>query len=104
MPKLQQYEIVFNEPYTDKYDAMSSVGLAAADAAIRNITMTNILIGNITNEESELTLDGLTLRVSRLWSDSAYNELIQIASPEEIKVIIEDLAHVSSVTYGFSDA
>jgi len=102
MPKLQQYEIIFVHKQEDPLSAMYSIGHTFGE--LREITVAGILIGDITEETATLSEDGLTLYVSRLWSDSRFQKLLDISSESEIKSLIESLDHVSSVTYGFSDA
>jgi len=104
MAKIQNYTIVFKEPQTeDVTDAMYSVGSGMPNA-IRNHIQSQILEGNITNEQVSLSSNGLTLKVSRTWTDSAYNTFIDILSESEILTTIQNMSHVSSATYGFSDS
>lgn len=102
MPKLQQYEITFAIEQSDPFAAMYSIGQTLS--SLRDITMSGILTGDITEETATLSEDGLTLNVSRLWADSSYQLLMTMTSESEIRSSIENLDHVSSVVYGFSDA
>ena len=71
--------------------------------SIRNHVQSEMLLGNVADNTITLSDDGLTLTVERTWADSAYDELLQIATEAEIQTLINNLTTVDSATYGFSD-
>lgn len=102
MTKMQSYTITFNTAQPSTEAAMYNIG-SAVNSAIREHVQYEIVIGNVSDNSIELSEDGLTLTVSRSWTDGAYEQLMAIASENEIQTLINDLPIVSSVTYGFSE-
>ena len=103
MSKVQNYTIVFNTAQSDVDAAMQSIGSQFSTDLI-NLVAQQILLDNIITDEETLSGDGLTLTVQRTWNDDVYDSLIAIQSIDSIRTQINNLSHVSSVTYGFTDA
>ena len=101
--KIQTYTIVFNTAQPDVETAMQSIGSALSTEIIELISQ-GLLLFNIIDDDQTLSEDGLTLNVQRTWKEEVYNTLIGHASIDTIRTTINNLSHVSSVTYDFSDA
>lgn len=102
MAKKQIYSFVFDTPQIDAYTAMSSVG-SKVDS-IRNIIARNMLYGDIYEEgDPSLSLDGKTLRVERIWTEEAYNELMSVTTVQEIIDQVNALDFVTVENYEFVD-
>lgn len=105
MAKTQRYSIVFNTAQISADAAMYSVGSNLnLDQSIRNHIQSEIILGNVTDLDISLSDDGLTLSVERAFTDAAYNALMEISPEAEIVAAINNMEHVDSVTYGFSDS
>lgn len=103
MSKTQNYTIVFNTAQSDVDAAMRSIG-SQFSADLIDLVAQQILLDNIITDSETLSEDGLTLTVQRTWTDAVYDSLIAIQSLDSIRTQINNLSHVSSVTYDFSDA
>lgn len=103
MSKVQNYTIVFNTAQSDVDAAMQSIGSQFSTDLI-NLVAQQILLDNIMIDSETLSDDGLTLTVQRTWTDIVYDSLIAIQSVDSIRTQINNLSHVSSVTYDFTDA
>lgn len=102
MAKRQIYSFVFNTPQSDANNAMRSVGSELH--VMRDFTAENLIYGNISEPVyPSLSSDGITLRVVRVWTDAAYEELMTITTIQEIIDQINALDFVAVENYEFVD-
>jgi hypothetical protein len=102
MSKIQNYEIVFNEPQ----DGIAEARAAAAQTlptAIVNLITNGLADGSIIRDTHNLDSDGTTLTVSRTWTDTAYSSLLAETSIEDMITAVENSPNITSVTCTFVD-
>lgn len=102
MSKIQNYEIIFNDPQEGIAEARAIAAQTLPTAVVSLIT-NGLANGSIIQDSAGVTPDGSTLTVSRTWTDAAYTSLLDTISIEDMITAVENSASVASVTCTFTD-